>query len=288
MRRIKGIIIFALGHPYYGRLAFNLAVTLKAAGDIPITVVRTERSLAHLSARQLSVFDNIVDLPDGVPAGCGAKLWANEIAPYDSTLLLDADMLWLPKKQPFELFEHLAGTSFTAITEGYYDYETGNHNIHPKYFFWADPLEIKQKYKVKADKIYQWRSEVMYFEKGAGKLFKTAQKVFLKHGLASHIPYATGVADELGINIAAAVHDIHPHVFNWQPSYWHLMGGGHIPDFQTLYGKWYLMSFGGNTATGASKNMYDRLVKAACYKTGFQHVFALQSKIDYLKERKTM
>lgn len=287
MRINRGILIFALGHPYYGRLAFNLAVTIKSVENISITVVRTERSLAHLSARQLSVFDQVIDLPEGVPVGCGAKLWANEVTPYAQTLLLDADMLWLPKKQPSELFDQLLGTTFTAITEGYYDYETGNHNIHPKYFFWADPHEIKEKYKVKSSKLYQWRSEVMYFEK-AGKLFKTAQKVFLNHGLSSHKEYATGVADELGINVGAAVHDIHPHVFNWQPSYWHLMGGGMIPDFQTLYGKWYLMSFGGNTATGASKKMYDRLVKAACYKTGFQHVFALQSKIDYLKERNKM
>lgn len=287
----KGVLVVATGNPQYGRMAYNLAVTIKSVDkEANITVVYSGSSMNHLSHTQTAIFDLIIDLPDHVPQGCGAKLWANELSPYTHTLVLDADMLWLPKKKPAELFDSLAEVDFTAITEGYYNYEAAAHDINSKYFFWADPEEIKTVYKTKANKIYQWRSEVMYFRKSAAatKVFKTAQKVFLKPGLASLKMYATGVADELGINVSAAVNDVHPHAYKWMPSYWHLMGGGIIPDFAKLYAEYYLMSFGGNTASGNSQKMYNRLVKAACYKLGCQHVFTLASKRDYLIERKKM
>lgn len=287
MNKEKGIIFIAAGHPNYGRLAYNLAITIKAASSIPITVVRTDRSLSHLSERQLQLFDQIIDLPADVPIGCGAKLWANKLSPYKKTLLLDADMLWLPKLTPEDMFNSLENIPFTAISEGYWSYDGAGNDINPKYFFWAAPEEIAKVYPIKSNKLYQWRSEVMYFEKGelVNKLFATARKVFLSPGLTSIQKYATGVADELGINVACAVHDIHPHEYKWSPSYWHMINGGHIPDFSKLYANHYLVSFGSNVATGNSKDLYNRLVKAACYKLGLQHVFSLQSKRDYLPER---
>lgn len=286
MEPAKGFLIFALGHPYYGRLAYNLALSIKSVDQaVSIAVVRSDRSLAHLSDRQKEMFDIIIDVPDGVPHGCGAKLWANKITPFKKTVVLDADMLWVPKKTPDQLFSELDGIPFTAITEGYYDYDTGESNASPEYYFWADPLEIKEKYKVDGGKIYQWRSEVMYFEK-ADKIFTMARKVFNKPGLETMKQYATGVADELGINVACAVHGVNPHVFRWSPSYWHLLNGGIIPGFQD-FGH-YLVSFGSNFASGSSKKLYDRIVKVACYKLGLQHVFPLASKRDWLKERSKM
>lgn len=285
---MKGILIMAVGHPYYGRLAYNLALSIKSVQrDAQIAVVHSDRSLNHLSSDQLRFFDHLIELPEGLPEGCGTKLWANELTPFKKTILLDADMLWLPKRTPDDLFKELDGINFTAISEGYFDYQEGNHQINEKYFFWADPLEIKSKYKVKADKIYQWRSEVVYFEK-ATKIFSTAQKVFLNPGLPSMKQYATGVADELGINVACAVHDIHPHVFRWEPSYWHMINGGHIPSIPDLLNKHYLISFGSNQATGNSKKIYDKLVRVACYKFGLQHVFPLASKREWLPERTKM
>lgn len=285
---MKGILIFATGHPYYGRLAYNLALTIKVVENWPVSVVYSDSALSHLSERQLSVFDSVIELPAGIPKGCGAKLWANDVTPYTETLVLDADMLWLPIKKPSELFSELYDVNFTAITEGYHDYEEGKHQVNPIYFFWCDPEEAKIKYKVKSNKFYQWRSEVLFFKKSSSNIFKTAQKVFLNPKLETMKMYATGVADELGINVAAAVHDIHPHQYKWNPSYWHMMNNHIIPDLSTLYNSHYLVSFGANIASGASKKLYDRLVKAACYKLGFQHVFPLQSKRDYLPERRKM
>lgn len=277
--------MFACGHQNYGRLAYNLCLTLKNAGDCHITVVRTERSLNHLSNEQLSYIDNIIDLPDGVPVGCGAKLWAYDLSPYKKTLLLDADMLWLPNKTPTELFSELDGVSFTSITEGYEP-----DDINKMYFFWANPDEIKEKYKIASDRLYQWRSEVMYFErsKEIAAFFKTAKKAYLKPGLLSEKKFGEDTADELALVIAAGVHDIHPHQYKWAPSYWHLLNNGNIPEFGKLYREYWLVSFGARFASLNSQNLYNRLVKAACYKTGMQHVFPLIAKKEYLKNRQNI
>lgn len=163
-----GILIFACGHPFYGRMAYNLAVTIKAVEpDIPIAVVKTETSLCHLGPSQKNVFDFLIDCPPEVPVGCGCKLWAYDLSPFEETLLLDADMLWLPKRSPYTLIGQLPeDVEFTGITEGYHDYtENQSHDVNKNYFFWADCNEIKTKYKIKAEKIYQWRSEVLFFRK---------------------------------------------------------------------------------------------------------------------------
>lgn len=281
----NGIIIVAVGHPYYGRMAYNLALSIKALQeDMSVTVVQSQYSLAHLSFDQKQVFDDVINIPGGAPLSCGAKLWANLVSPYENTLLLDADMLWLPGKTPADMFTELQGINFTAITEGSYP-----GDLHEKYFLWADPDEIKQKYNIASDKLYQWRSEVMFFTKQMDELFTLAREIYNAPNLATEKLYANTTADELALVIACGVLDIHPHEYKWQPGYWHLMNGGRIPsELSALYAHYYLVSFGANQASGESKKLYDRIMKVSCYKKGKQHVFPLISKKEFLPERQKM
>lgn len=283
---LKGITIFATGHPYYGKLAYNLALSIKAVEDFPVCIVHTAQSISHLSEDQKSVVDKFIELPDGVPAGCGCKLWGYDISPFKETLLLDADMLWLPQRKPSDLFNELKDVEFTSITEGYWTAD--KKDVNPLYFFWADPVEIASVYKV--DMIYQWRSETMFFKKSEliEDMFKTAQRVFINSGLKSEAKYATGTADELGLNVAAAVHDVHPHTYKWKPAYWHLLNKGAYPEFAFLYANYYLASFGSNIASTISRQFYDRIMKSACHKLGKAYVFPLISKRGTIPERMKM
>lgn len=279
----NGVITCATGHPYYGRMAYNLALTIKSAEpDVPVAVMRSQYSLAHLSKEQIDIFDYIFDLPDGCPISCGAKLWANDVTPFENTLLLDADMLWLPQKKPSEIFKELEGNDFTAITEGY-----APGNLHPKYFLWADEDDIRKTYPISCERLYQWRSEVMYFNKNADKLFEKAREVFISPGLSTEKIYATGTADELGLVVACGMFNVHPHQYKWIPAYWHLMNDGAVPEISQL-NNYYLVSFGANHASEASKKLYDKLVKISCMNRGVQHVFPLISKKSFLPERTIM
>jgi hypothetical protein len=276
---LRGILIFAIKHPYYGRYAYNLAVTIKAVENIPIAVVYDDSSMNHLSGDQLKVFDKRIHAPESIQKNCGAKLWAYEMTPFEHTLVLDADMLWLPKKKPSELLDILEGSPFTAITEGCTDHPTSH------YFFWAEVDEIRAKYGV--DKIYQWRTEVMYFEKGkkAKKLFDDARAIHANPNLKVKT-FAEGIPDELAINIAAAIGDIHPHADRWQPSYWPQLFQNRVPEPATLYRDYYLLSVGGNHTTENVKLFYNRLVKAQAPKIGQGHCFPVQSKHSFLTERR--
>lgn len=274
----KGVIVFALGHPQYGRLAFNLAVSIKAMEDIPIAVVHDSTGLAHLSEAQVKLFDMVI--PCDLEAGCGAKLHAYEFSPFDHTLLLDADMVWLPRRMPSELFKELEGVEFTGITEGDTDNPSG------QYFFWADVAEVKEKYGVQ--KMHQWRTEVLYFEKSdkVEKMFKDAIDIHSNHGLSTVKKFAEGVPDEMSINISAGMNDIEPHLKRWQPSYWPQMFANRIPEVGTLYRDYYLLSAGGNHTTDNVKQLYNNIIKAQAPKLSLTHSFPLQSKYNFLSNRR--
>jgi hypothetical protein len=282
---LRGIIIPCVKHPYYGRLAYNLAITIKVVDpETSITVLHDGRGLSHLSEDQKEIFDNRIEVGPEVQLGCATKLWAYDYSPYDETIVLDADMVWLPQRSPSELFYECKDVEFTSITEGWYESDEVN-DTNAKYFYWAQPAEIQEVYKV--GRVYQWRTEVMYFKKGAKAkaIFKLAKKVFSNPKLKTVLKYATGTADELAINVSCAVNDVHPHIYKWKASYWNRLHGYRIPEYGALYNDYYLASFGSNENQAEQKKFYNMIVKAACYKMGRQHIFQLQSKRDVLPER---
>lgn len=274
----NGIIIVATGHPYYGRWAYNLALSIKAVEKFPIAVLYNGKALNHLSEEQLSFFDHIIELPDDIPANQSSKLYTGQFSPFDNTLLLDADMLWLPNKKPSELFALLKGVDFTGITEG------RDNDPARDYFFWADVGEIRDVYGITND-IYQWRTEVVYFSMEGRNIINDALEITKNPRLKTVKQFAYAVPDELGVNVAAAKAGIAPHQYKWQPSYWHLMHRNVIPEPSKLHEEYYLISFGSNVASGTIKKVYDQYMRAYCMMVGMQHVFPMESKRLFLKER---
>lgn len=278
---MKGIVIIATGAPFYGRMAYNLAVTIKAVENTPVAILWNGNALNHLSERQKSVFDQRIEIDT---TSFGAKLSLYDYTPFDETLYFDADMAWLPKKKPSDLFKELEGVSFTSITEGHYDYETGEDLSNNMYHFWCNPLEAKEKYNL-TGKFYQWRSEVIYFEKGkvAKKIFDDAKKVYAKPKVNAKL-FAGHIPDELALNISCCKNEIDPHKYKWTPAYWHRLHGegrslGAIAETH------YLLSVGGNFASGIMKTCYNNVCMAAHRKLGLQYLFTLQSKKSVMPDR---
>lgn len=279
LEKKTGVLVFAIGHPFYGRYAFNLAVTLKAVENIPVALVYDTTGISHLDEYQKEIFDILI--PCDLKPGCGAKLQAYELSPFEKTLLLDADMLWLPVHKPSELFDELNGVEFTGITEG----STDNPSSH--YFFWGHVEEMREKYTIPGT-IHQWRTEVLYFERSdrVKEMFSDAIQINKNHGLSYVKEFAEGIPDELSINIAAGKHGINPHKPNWQPSYWPQLFQNQVPQPSTLYREYYLLSAGGNMNTENVKQLYNTIVKAQAPKIGFTHSFPLQSKYSFLPQRR--
>lgn len=287
----RGIMLIACGHPFYGRMAYNLAMTIKAVdATFPIALAHSEKSLSHLSPQQMRFFDQLILLPIE-NAGFSTKLHLDELSPFEETLFLDADMAWMPKRTPTELFQELYGYEYTGITEGYYDIEEPeNSKPSDRYYFWAQPEEIVQKYGLKTGRLYQWRSEVVYFKKTERVLafFKTAREIHNNPRLESIMLFGEQMPDELPINISAAIHGIEPHAYKWTPALWPRMHGANIMSFDETYSSHYLLSCGSNYTHGDTSKFYDRLVKVAAYKFNVEHVFPLMNKRDFIPERASM
>jgi len=270
---LKGIILIATGHPNYAKMAYNLALTIKASEMIPIAVIHD--GLPHLSEIQKGIFDYQIELPESFRTGFGTKLHLDELTPFDKTLFLDADMLWLGRK-PSQLFSELDGIGFTSITEGNSD------NINYKYYFWADPQEIKDAYKV--EKVWQIRSEVVYFEKGT-KVFKKARELKPEKKLKTIRKFGEIIPDELYFNIATAILGINPHMPSWMPAYWARLHGEVMPTLKTLNESFYLLSFGSNQASPVMKKTYDNVMQVTTNKLGLPYLFKLKSKKEWAPGR---
>ena len=287
----RGALIIATGHCYYGRMAYCLSLSIKAIDpDFPICVIHSENSLNHLSQQQRRFFDEMILLPEAKVKGFACKLHLDELSPFEETLFLDADMAWLPKRGPSELMDELSAYDYTGITEGYYDINNNDRSeISKKYYFWADVDEIVKKYELKG-KIYQWRSEVIYFKKTekVKQFFADARKINADHGLKSIIMFGNQIPDELGINISAAIHGIEPHQYKWIPALWPRLHGNNSTCFEEIYNRYYLLSCGSNYATGDIKKLYDRVMKCAANKFQTQHIFPLIDKKSFIPDRQKM
>lgn len=288
----RGIIIVATGHPYYGRMAYNLALSVKAVDNqFPVAVVHSENSLSHLSNRQKRFFDDFILLPEATAKGFASKLHLDTLSPFQETLFTDADTAWLPHNKPDKLFDELTDVEYTGITEGYYDIETENDkNKSLKYYFWANPKEIKDTYDLKTGKLYQWRSEVIYFKntERVREMFKMAREIVTNHGLKSIMLFGHQVPDELGINISTAKLGIDPHKYKWLPALWPRLHGTGNQSLSDIYMNYYLLSCGSNYSTPDVRVLYDRIIKAAHHKMGMDYVFPLISKKEFLPERQKM
>jgi hypothetical protein len=271
----KGIILIATGHANYGNMAYNLALTIKKVEQMPIAIIFEGSSLSHLNENQKKIFDFIIELPETFRQGFGTKLHLDQLTPFDKTLFLDVDMLWLGRK-PSELIDSLEGIGFTCITEGNSD------EINHKYYFWADPEEIKTVYQVK--KVWQIRSEVMYFEKGT-KVFKKARELKPESKLKTIRKFGDKIPDELYFNIALALLELDPHQPKWMPAYWSRLHGEVMPKLSDLFKEYYLLSFGSNAVSPIMKKTYDNVMTVATNKLGLPYLFKLKSKKEWAPGR---
>lgn len=283
----RGILLLATGAAYYGRMAYSLTISIKATDkDFPVALVCDQSAISHLSTRQREIFDYLIPAPGG---GFGMKFQLDLLTPFEETLFLDADMAWLPGHTPDQLIDSLPPCPFTAITEGYCDMATlDTSQANTKYYFWAKPEEIRQVYAIEAGRLYQWRSEVMYFNRQAAPLFELMREIYANPGLSTLALFADHIPDELAINIGCAKLGIEPHAYRWMPAYWARMYAEQVPPLEQLYGNYYLLSCGSNVVTAQTKSVYNRVVKAACSKFGVQHLFPVISKKEMMPTRQRM
>lgn len=288
--KTRGIFILAMGHAYYGLMAYNLALSIKAQSpDAKITLGYADNSLSHLGESSRAMFDKIIHVPekfitkDGMRHYVKAKTHLYELSPYDETLVLDADMVWLPRRGVNQLFEELSEVEFTMQARGRAD--ISNH-VPDDFSWWCNVNQLKEKWGFSKGWYYNLSSEVIWFKKTdkVKQFFKTAQDAYADPLIDFKSFGGYAIPDELVFAISMIRNDFYPHRM-WIPAFWEQAEGTAITSPSQLYDSYYLLSAGGKRNSKQTIKYYDGIVHNAGRHFGVTHLWKLKHKGDYLPER---
>lgn len=294
-----GIIITALDSPYYGKYAFQLALSIKhTSPNVNIALLCNDPGKAHLSPGEQAFFDKIIKVnktavtSNGREATLKFKTFLYDISPYDRTLYLDADTLLNPKRSIENMLSELPkDCKFTMQNRGHQDLKSSSdETLNSRFTIWANSLHIKKAYKFTEGKLFNLSSEFIYFvkDKEVKRLFDTAKKVY-DNPKVQYEFFNGGVPDELPFAIAMIECGMYPHQDVYRPFYWEAFDKKrllHSP--RELYAQYYGVSFGGNLQESFIKKFYHNLAQYYCNQFGVQHVFDLKDKRSFLPNRHTI
>ena len=284
---MRGILLISVGNPYYARMAYQLAFSIKANENIPIAIATN--NIQFLTKEQQSVFDTVIEMPEEIIAGrkfIRAKTFMYDLSPFDETIFLDADMLGLNVKKFSELFDELKDIDVTIATRGKSDISEANE----KTSIWGNMEDVKKHFEITEGFWYQLSSEFIYFKKNevAKKYFDTAKKVY-----DSEIPFKQfggQMADEFAFGISCLINKLYPHKEKFTPIYWaHAEKRIQRVIDPFINDNFYGFSMGGAYASQQQRGFYDNMLKWYQQTTHkYIEIFPAQSKARYMENRKSI
>ncbi len=280
----KGILLIAIGHSNYMKMAINLAASIKATDyNCPICIVHDDETIKVLKENQKFLFDKYVSCPskaymtNGQTEYIKAKTWMYDLSPFNETLFLDVDMIWLLRHSPLMAIQKLSGHNWTMANTG-----IANES------YWCDIEEVKKVYKTK-NPLWNYHSEFVYFKKckETRKYFTEVKRRYLNPKLSElRIFGGARLADELAFELASIVTGQYPHKENFNPVMWYVRDDKekHLRTYE-LKDKYLAYSVGGSYNPPFAKNNYNILAASAFARLGLHHPYKLKDKRSFLTER---
>lgn len=285
-----GIIIIALGYDIYGTNAYNLALSLKAYDQIKICLLYDEAGIRKLGFSELSLFDYLIEIPESEYIIGGkkqyqiVKLLTYKYSPFDFTVYMDADSIWIPDKKVSDLIDNIKEHDFIIGMNGGYDVKTGKkHSSTGKdYPYWGQPKLIADYFNIQ-NHLPQTVSGFFSFMKSdkAERIFNKALEVY-KDEKAPTVQWANGKADEYCFNVAMGVlgYTQEPlHVF-----YFYKLNGN--KDGEYIYKNFWGIAMGGHKIPDNLIILYNRLVNTLSIKMGKTVRYYHTNKANAIPERK--
>ncbi len=292
----KGVLLIALGHSNYGRMALNLAASLKTTDpNVQIALAFAGQSLNDIGHYPIGdYFDHFIPVgPECYTRKektewIKAKTFMYDLSPFDETIFLDVDMLWHPQMPISNLFTQLGANKKLNLTfqnRGFLD--LSKKDLPKDYSMWADVNEVKRAYGIKKGKYYQLHSEFVYFRKcdEVKKYFDDAKDIYDNLMVESFV-FGGGIPDELPFGISMMLNNMYPHETPFTPVYWEVTEKRAMQRTPAkLYSEFYAYSCGGSFHSKTMKQFYNNLAKFYFNKAGLQYPYYLTNKRDYLPER---
>jgi hypothetical protein len=288
----KGILIIAVGHGNYGKLAATLAMSIKGNGSkYPIHLVYTEATLKAIGEDYLKFFDSKAECPgeylsnNGETCYIKVKSHMNDLTPFKETIFLDADIIMINNGMLDVIIEEIKDVDFTIKNSGFTKYDS--EKITKESMQWANLLEIKEAYKFIDEEIWNVHSEFIFWKKNKknDQLFKDWIYNF-ENLKVSNIEFGGCIPDELPLWIAMIQNKITPHKEMFHPTFWPMDNSKQMR-IMDLRNDYCGVSIGGNNLSPLTKNNYDLLVSLFAKITNMRYRYFAQAKKKWLPERHT-
>lgn len=282
MNSTFGITIIALGYELYGTCAYNLALSLKAYDDrIRVCLLYEPSAVKTLTRSELDYFDQMIEIDPNDYAGGyqRAKLCINKYTPYDFTVYLDADNIWLPGKTPSHFIGEVMHDKFRIGMYGGYSTKSGIQK--EGYTFWGDPGSIVRHFGIK-EFMPQTISGYYSFWKSEenDKLFELARQVY-DDQTAPHKKWAGGKADEYCFNVAMGLLGITQAPYN--AIYFDKVDGKKTPE--EIYKNFWAIAMGTHKCSDNLVVLYNQLVNKYSQVKGMDTRHYHVDKRDVIPER---
>jgi hypothetical protein len=273
---MREVVLMAFGKPAYGKMAFNLALTIKHfSPDLAIRLIYEPNALSGVHPSKRWVFNSLVEIEQADlyengkfnPGKAKTRIYKYLVA--DESIYLDVDALCNKPLEPL----------FDLCTSYYHTQVVGKQKPSQGRDFpemqWAYLDDIVNHYGISEDTtVYATNSSFAYIKKGkeAEKLFKQIQENIDNPLPKLRLAWGGSFPDELALNVALGQvkHDPSLPV---QPVYFQY--GGAVSNFTALRENHFIMGYyGGKRFTCQSLwEYYDRFLKQVANGFGMVHEY---------------
>ncbi len=285
------ILTIATGHPDFGEMCLNLALSIKANNpNQKVGLIYTDDAIENVKELVnnhfdygLRVFYDECKSPAELSFKLKTQLYdlGETMCPEaDAFIFLDADTIILPSKKPSDWFEEHAALNFTAYCNDQYYFATQSRK-RKDYTFWCEPEKAKVFYGLhKGSRLPQVNSSFLYWKKSdeAKKLFDTAKELWESDfdGLQT---YRGAKPDEFCFNVACAITGTYPHKNTYRPIFFQCFS----ENYSVEYVMHYFKSFGFAGNTGHQQHLIDLYNEHSNY---YREHFAIRHKWNIAKQTK--
>ena len=284
-----GILIVAVGHGNYGKLAATLAMSIKGNGSkYPIHLVYTESTLKAIGDDYINFFDSKSQCPDeyllnnGEQCFIKVKSYINELTPFDNTLFLDSDIIMINNGMLDTIIDEVKDVDFTVKNSGFTAYDSDK--ITNESIQWANLLEIKQAYGFTNEDIWNVHSEFIWWKKGHPLFAKWIEN--FENIRVKNIEFAGCIPDELPLWIAMCQLGVDCHKANYHPTFWPMDSTKQLR-LKDLKDDYCGVSIGGNRISEVQLTTYNNLVQIHALRMNMRYKFLQQPKRRWAPERHT-
>jgi hypothetical protein len=235
---MTAIFCIATGSATYMQLALNLGLSVKANCNIETVLLHTNDAEADLGWDEKTVdrrfgfaFDKKVSITvdeknakTPLEQAHYLKLSAYNIARqmgYTEVIILDADTIIVPSKNPQVWFDELKDCNFSTYCAAEFDFKTGKQSKEG-YTFWCEPLEAMDAFQL-TDRMPQCNASFIYFKKSeeAKKVFDIAMDIWHMADVAyfTFDKHNGSKTEEMCFNISCAINHVYPHTIPYFPVY---------------------------------------------------------------------